>query len=112
MLPVTIVTIGDRCLRAVGSLALAMILGLVVPYYIQADEAQYLYDDQGRLTGVADSAGATAVYNYDSVGNLLSVDRFTPPGSGIGVYLVNPANGPVTELCRVHGYGFDLRVRS
>lgn len=56
---------------------------------------------------MSDSTGATAVYNYDPVGNLLSIDRFTPHGSGIGIYLVNPGSGPVTELCRVQGYGFD-----
>lgn len=74
---------------------------------LQADQAQYLYDDQGRLSGIADSTGALAIYNYDAVGNLLSIDRLTPPGSGIGIYLVNPITGPVTQLCRVQGYGFD-----
>lgn len=74
---------------------------------IYADQAQYLYDDQGRLTSVSDGTGATALYNYDAVGNLLSIDRLTPPGSGIGVYLVNPIAGQVTQLCRLQGYGFD-----
>lgn len=77
-----------------------------------ADQAQYFYDDQGRLTSVADSTGVTAVYNYDAVGNLISIDRLTPPGSGIGIYLVNPITGPVTQLCRVQGYGFDPVVRT
>jgi YD repeat-containing protein len=75
--------------------------------YVLSDQAQYLYDDQGRLTSASDSTGATAVYNYDAVGNLLSIDRLTPPGSGIGIYLVNPITGPVSQLCRVQGYGFD-----
>lgn len=74
---------------------------------VYSDQAQYLYDDQGRLTSVSDSTGSTAVYNYDAVGNLLSIDRFTPPGSGIGIYFVNPVSGPVTELCRLQDYGFD-----
>lgn len=74
---------------------------------VLSDQAQYLYDDQGRLTSVSDSTGATAVYNYDSVGNLLSIDRLTPPGSGIGIYLVNPIAGQVTQICRLQGYGFD-----
>lgn len=72
-----------------------------------ADQAQYLYDDQGRLTGVADSSGSLAAYSYDSVGNLLSIERLTPPGSGIGIFLVNPFTGPVTQICRLQGYGFD-----
>lgn len=82
-------------------------IGLFLSCHVYADQAQYMYDDQGRLTSVADSTGALAVYNYDAVGNLLSIDRFTPPGSGIGIYLVNPITGPITELCRVQGYGFD-----
>ena len=80
---------------------------VIYPSRQHASEAQYSYDDLGRLTAVVDDAGNTAVYNYDAVGNLLSIDRFTPPGSGIGIYLVNPITGPVTELCRVQGYGFD-----
>jgi YD repeat-containing protein len=80
--------------------------------YVLSDQAQYLYDDQGRLTSASDSTGATAVYNYDAVGNLLSIDRLTPPGSGIGIYLVNPITGPVSQLCRVQGYGFDPVVRT
>lgn len=84
-----------------------LVTGLYSICFIQADQAQYLYDDQGRLTSVSDSTGATAVYNYDAVGNLLAIDRLTPPGSGIGIYLVNPITGPTTEICRVQGYGFD-----
>ena len=71
-----------------------------------ADQAQYLYDDQGRLTSVTDSTGALAVYNYDAVGNLLSIDRFTPPGSGIGIYLTAPNKGSATTLVVIQGYGF------
>ncbi|MBX3371554.1 MAG: RHS repeat protein [Nitrospira sp.] len=74
---------------------------------VYADQSQYLYDEQARLVGVSDSTGSTVIYNYDAVGNLLSIDRLTPPGSGIGIYLVNPIAGPVTVLCRVQGYGFD-----
>lgn len=88
-------------------LVLQLGVGLFLSCHVYADQAQYMYDDQGRLTSVADSTGALAVYNYDAVGNLLSIDRFTPPGSGIAIYLVNPITGPITELCRVQGYGFD-----
>ncbi len=76
-------------------------------YLVLADQSLYLYDDQERLIGVADSAGATAIYTYDPVGNLLSIDRFSPPGSGIGIYIVNPIMGPVAQLCQLQGYGFD-----
>ena len=76
-------------------------------YLVLADQSLYLYDDQGRLTSVSDSTGTTAVYNYDAVGNLLSINRLTPPGSGIGIYIVNPIVGLVAQLCRLQGYGFD-----
>lgn len=88
-------------------LCIQLWLGFFIACFAYADQAQYLYDDRGHLTSVADSTGSLTVYNYDSVGNLLSIDRLTPPGSGIGIYLVNPIIGPVTQLCRVQGYGFD-----
>lgn len=97
---------------SLASILVLLLLQLCLQFFgtslSRADQAQYLYDDQGRLTSVSDSTGATAVYNYDPVGNLLSIDRLTPPGSGIGIYLVNPITGPAAELCRVQGYGFDL----
>src|SRR2546429_2493591 len=40
-----------------------------------AGEAQYAYDELGRLTTVVDEAGNTAIYNYESKG-----DRFIFPG--------------------------------
>jgi hypothetical protein len=43
-----------------------------------AGEAQYTYDNLGRLSAVADEAGNTAVYTYDAVWNLLAIDPFTP----------------------------------
>lgn len=96
---------------SLASILVLLLLQLCLQFFgtslSRADQAQYLYDDQGRLTSVSDSTGSIAVYNYDAVGNLLSIDRLTPPGSGIGIYLVNPIAGPVTQLCRVQGYGFD-----
>jgi len=47
-----------------------------------AGVAQYAYDDLGRLTTVVDEAGNTAIYNYDAVGNLLSIQRFTTSSRG------------------------------
>ena len=88
-------------------LAFQMSVGFSLVCSLYADEAQYLYDDQGRLTGVADSAGALAIYNYDAVGNLLSIDRFTPPGSGTGIYLLSPVSGAIGQQVTVQGYGFD-----
>ncbi len=40
-----------------------------------ADQAQYFYDELGRLTGVIDGQGNIASYEYDAVGNLLAISR-------------------------------------
>jgi len=71
-----------------------------------ADQAQYFNDDLGRLTTVVDEAGNTAIYNYDAVGNLLSIDRFTPGGSGIGIYALLPGKGAIGSQVKIQGYGF------
>jgi YD repeat-containing protein len=60
---------------------------------MQADQAQYFYDELGRLVGVVDGQGNVAVYNYDAVGNLLSIERFTTAGTGIGIFLLAPDSG-------------------
>jgi len=39
----------------------------------------YVYDDLGRLHQVIDAQGNVATYNYDAVGNILSIDRGAPP---------------------------------
>ena len=46
-----------------------------------ADQAQYIYDDLGRLVQVVDGQGNVATYTYDAVGNLLSITRNT---GGVG----------------------------
>ncbi|MFO0766061.1 MAG: hypothetical protein U0231_04550 [Nitrospiraceae bacterium] len=61
-------------------------------------------DRRRLLTAIS---GVTAVYNYDAVGNLTSIDRFTPLGSGISIYLAAPGSGPATTQVTIEGYGFD-----
>ena len=58
---------------------LIMLVGLSAPLY--ADQAQYIYDDLGRLSQVIDGQGNVATYTYDAVGNLLSITRNT---GGVG----------------------------
>jgi YD repeat-containing protein len=95
-----------NCCFLYWSLCLAWVLWHlnIIPMPAYADTAQYLYDELGRLVGVADSTGVTAVYNYDAVGNLTSINRFTPPGSGIGIYLEAPGSGPATTQVTLQGY--------
>jgi YD repeat-containing protein len=62
---------------------LVLVLGLVLfgTTGVYADQAQYIYDDLGRLSQVIDGQGNVATYNYDAVGNLLSITRNT---GGVG----------------------------
>ena len=52
-------------------------LTLAWPLSPSADQAQYFYDELGRLSAVVDGAGNTAYYQYDAVGNLLAIVRDT-----------------------------------
>ena len=79
---------------------------LVWPTTMQADQAQYFYDELGRLVGVVDGQGNVAVYNYDEVGNLLSIERFTTGTTGIGIFLVTPVSGLVGIDVEIQGFGF------
>lgn len=79
---------------------------LVGPAAILADQAQYFYDELGRLVGVVDGQGNAAVYNYDAVGNLLSIQRFTSGATGIGIFVVAPNSARVGTNVTIQGFGF------
>ena len=61
--------------------ACALMLCVLVPTFGVADQAQYIYDDLGRLAKVIDGQSNVATYTYDAVGNLLSITRNT---GGVG----------------------------
>ena len=67
----------------------ATLLSLFV-YTTGADEVKYIYDDIGRLAQVIDSQGNVATYNYDPVGNLLSITRGTGGLTGPSVTDISP----------------------
>ena len=58
-----------------------LLLCTFVPTLTIADQAQYIYEDLGRLSQVIDGQGNVATYTYDAVGNLLSITRNT---GGVG----------------------------
>jgi YD repeat-containing protein len=66
---------------------------LALPVALQADQAKYFYDEQGRLIAVVDGSGNAALYAYDAVGNLLSIERFTVGTGEIGIFFLNPSSG-------------------
>src|SRR5213078_4804921 len=65
---------------------------------------QYFYDDLGRLAGVIDPTGDTAVYHYDAVGNVLAIDRHS--SSTVSIISFSPNSGPVATTVTISGTGF------
>src|SRR6266540_594594 len=85
-------------------LSLALVLScLCMPLTAQSG-ISYVYDDLGRLIGVIDQSGNSAVYHYDAVGNVTSIDRYT--SSQIAVISVAPERGPVGATVTIRGSGF------
>ena len=68
---------------------------------VEADAPAYVYDDAGRLTAVIDPTGDTAIYNYDAVGNLLSITR--QASSTLSVLDFTPKSGPVGTTVTIYG---------
>ncbi len=68
-------------------LCLLVATELVLPTAVHGDQAQYFYDELGRLVGVVDGQGNTAVYVYDEVGNLLRIDRIAGNTAGVASFL-------------------------
>ena len=96
-----------RRLRVISQ-CMVVFLGLLFfafPAWLLADTAQYYYDELGRLVGVVDEQGDAAVYNYDAVGNLLSIQRFTSSG-GVGLFLIAPGSSLVNKPVEIRGVGF------
>ena len=98
-----IVLTGSLCTVLIGLLVVSL---LALPTAAQADQAQYFYDELGRLTTVIDGSGNIAVYNYDAVGNLLSIERFDVGASGIDIFLLQPPSGGVGVDVTIRGFGF------
>jgi YD repeat-containing protein len=91
---------------AVAFVLIAALLAWPVP--MQADTAQYFYDELGRLVAVVDGQGNVAVYNYDEVGNLISIQRLPAGGGGgpIGIFFFSPSSGVVGTTVQIQGFGF------
>jgi YD repeat-containing protein len=85
-------------------------------YLICGDELRaqspvtYIYDALGRLVGVVDGAGESAVYVYDAVGNLLSIERH---GAGnVAIVQFNPSSGSIGSSITIYGTGFSTTPSS
>ena len=89
-------------------LSVGVILLLTILLAAQAPEAQqvcYAYDRLGRLVGVVDPQGRTAIYDYDSVGNILAIRRNDATGP-VAITLVTPEGAASGDQVQILGIGF------
>jgi uncharacterized protein (TIGR03437 family) len=68
----------------------------------------YVYDELGRLIAAIDSAGNAAAYNYDAVGNILSITRYTV--AQISLFSFSPKHGPSGTAVTLYGTGFSTTL--
>jgi YD repeat-containing protein len=67
----------------------------------------YGYDSLGRLVQVTDPSGDSAIYRYDAVGNITSIERpGTNGSSGVAISGFTPASGAVGSTVTIYGTGF------
>jgi YD repeat-containing protein len=73
----------------------------------QPPAIQYAYDELGRLVAVVDQQGNAAIYVYDSVGNMLSIQRVDAAAlPGVAITAVVPDKGKVGTVVSILGKGF------
>ena len=70
----------------------------------QGPGVRYIYDGLGRLVAVVDPATYTAIYHYDSVGNLSSISRQS--SSLVAVIAFSPPSGAIGTSVTIYGTGF------
>lgn len=85
-------------------LAVAVLILIAENVPCRADSVQYFYDPAGRLTTVVDPVNGSAQYNYDAVGNILSVVR--RPITDTVVAQLSPSSGPTGTVVTISGTGF------
>jgi len=66
-----------------------------------AQSVSYVYDADGQLNAVANSAGNCAAYQYDAAGNLLGISR----GTAVAFAMV-PTSGAAGTTVHLYGCGF------
>lgn len=91
-----------------GLLVLSLVLAAHVdPARAQPSAIQYAYDELGRLQAVVDQQGNAAIYSYDAVGNMLSIQRVdaaTLPG--VAITALVPDKGKTGTVVSILGKGF------
>ena len=68
-------------------------------------DVNYFYDPAGRISGAVDnSSGASAQYNYDAAGNVVSIAR--PAAGTVSIVGFTPTTGLVGTTVTIYGTGF------
>ena len=96
-----------RVLQVVLTLSLCVV-SLVGAASAQPPAVQYAYDELGQLVAVVDQDGNAAIYVYDAVGNILSIQRVDAaslPGR-VAITAVVPGKGKIGTLVSILGKGF------
>lgn len=96
------------CSKVLRVVACTLMLCVLSPTFGAADQAQYIYDDLGRLVQVVDGQGNVATYNYDAVGNLLSITRNTGGVGAPTVASITPNSGAAGATVTVSLAGTNL----
>lgn len=94
-----------RYLRLAGLTFLALMLGALGNLAYAQGTTQYIYDANGRLTGVIAPNGEAAIYHYDPAGNLTSIEHV-----GIGGFAIlsfSPGVGTIGDQVTIVGVGLD-----
>lgn len=73
----------------------------------RAGSVLYVNDAAGRLAAVIDPASNAAVYKYDAVGNILSINQY--PATQVSIITVNPNNSTGTQA-QICGTGFSTTL--
>src|SRR5215813_13980223 len=83
--------------------SLLLVLSIVCAAQVSGP-VQYVYDELGRLIAAIDANGNAAVYNYDAVGNILSISRLT--STQVSIISFTPEKGPQLASVTIYGTGF------
>ncbi len=93
---------------SIGLVSIVALTAFLLPPGLAAD-ISYVYDDAGRLPDVIDPANDTAIYAYDSVGNLTGITR--QPSSTLVLLQLTSSASPIGTMLTIYGTGFSAIPR-